>query len=61
VAGTLGSGGNEGSGAGATRLRASRTARRLAGPRTGARSTNTQPTCGTGLPPIRRPSSKSQS
>ena len=34
---------------------------RLTGPRTGRRSTNTQPTCGTGLPPIRRPSSKSHS
>ena len=34
-------------------------ARRLVGPRTGARSMNTQPTWGTGLPPIRRPFSKS--
>ena len=33
--------------------------RRLATPRTGERSTNTQPTSGTGLPPISRPSSKS--
>ena len=32
---------------------------RLTGPFTGTRFTNTQPTCGTGLPPIRRPSSKS--
>ena len=31
----------------------------LTGPRTGVRSTNTQPTCGTGLPPIRRPWVKS--
>src|SRR3954453_21351553 len=40
---------------------ASRVARRLVGPRTGVRGTNTQPTCGTGLPPINRPSSKSHS
>src|SRR5436853_2297325 len=40
-------------------FRASRTDRRLAGPRTGARSTKTHPTFGTGLPPISRPSSKS--
>src|SRR3954452_8646530 len=32
----------------------------LLGPRTGSRSTNTQPTCGTGLPPISRPGSNSQ-
>ena len=38
---------------------ASLTERRLAGPRTGDRSMKTQPTCGTGLPPIRRPSSNS--
>ena len=31
--------------------------RRLTGPFTGSRSTKTQPTNGTGLPPIRRPSS----
>src|SRR5205823_10295198 len=31
-------------------VRASRTDRRLAGPRTGARSTNDQPTVGTGFP-----------
>ncbi len=36
-----------------------RVALRLTGPRTGTRSTHTHPTCGTGLPPIRRPSSKS--
>ncbi|HAB57009.1 MAG TPA: hypothetical protein DCE75_03050 [Acidimicrobiaceae bacterium] len=36
-------------------------ARRLTGPRTGARGTYTQPTSGIGLPPIRRPSSKSHS
>lgn len=42
-------------------LRASRVDRRLSGPRTGDRSTNTQPMPGTGLPPISRPSSKSQS
>ncbi len=36
-----------------------RVAFRLIGPRTGTRSTHTQPTCGTGLPPMRRPSSKS--
>ena len=41
-------------------LRASLTARRLVGPRTGARSMNTQPTWGTGLPPMRRPRSNSQ-
>ena len=40
-------------------LRASLTERRLAGPRTGTRSMKTQPTCGTGLPPISRPGSKS--
>ncbi|CAB4599870.1 unannotated protein [freshwater metagenome] len=40
---------------------ASFTALRLTGPRTGMRGTNTQPMCGTGLPPMRRPSSKSQS
>ncbi len=40
--------------------RASRVERRLAGPRTGARRTNTQPTPGTGFPPISRPSSNSQ-
>ena len=34
---------------------------RLFGPRTGERSTNTQPTCGTGLPPMSRPCSNSQS
>src|SRR5947209_163239 len=34
---------------------ASRTARRLIGPRTGARATKTQPTWGTGLPPTSRP------
>ena len=39
----------------------SRTARRLTGPRTGVRLTKTQPIGGTGLPPTRRPSSKSQS
>jgi len=38
----------------------SRTARRLTGPRTGARGTKTQPTWGTGLPPMSRPSSNSQ-
>ncbi len=38
---------------------ASCTARRLTGPRTGERKRNTQPTPGTGLPPTRRPSSKS--
>ena len=27
----------------------------LVGPRAGTRSTNTHPTCGTGLPPMRRP------
>ncbi len=32
---------------------------RLIGPRTGTRSTQTHPMCGTGLPPMRRPSSKS--
>ena len=37
----------------------SRVARRLTGPRTGVRATNTHPTCGTGLPPMRRPSSNS--
>src|SRR5262245_1705562 len=37
----------------------SRTARRPIGPLTGARGTNTHPTWGTGLPPMRRPSSKS--
>src|SRR6188508_1437748 len=41
--------------------RTARVARRLVGPRTGARITNTQPTLRTGLPPIRRPSSNSQS
>ena len=35
------------------------TERRLVGPRTGKRSTKTHPTRGTGLPPMRRPSSKS--
>ena len=40
---------------------ASRTARRLTGPRTGTRATKTQPTPGTGLPPQSRPSSKSHS
>ena len=39
---------------------ASRTARRLLSPRTGTRSTNTHPILGTGLPPIKRPSSNSQ-
>ncbi len=39
--------------------RASRVERRLSGPRTGDRSTNTQPTPGMGLPPTRRPSSNS--
>ncbi len=34
---------------------------RLLGPRTGVRSVKIQPTSGTGLPPMRRPSSKSQS
>ena len=38
-----------------------RTALRLIGPRTGLRATQTHPTCGTGLPPTRRPSSNSQS
>lgn len=42
-------------------VRPSRTDLRLAGPRTGVRRTNTHPTSGTGLPPMRRPSSKSQS
>ena len=37
------------------------TARRLIGPRTGTRGTNTQPTLGTGLPPMSRPSSNSHS
>ena len=37
------------------------TARRLIGPRTGTRGTNTQPTLGTGFPPTRRPSSNNQS
>lgn len=41
--------------------RDSRVARRLVGPRTGVRATNTHPTAGTGLPPMSRPSSKSQS
>ena len=40
---------------------ASRVARRLMGPRTGVREVNTQPMPGTGLPPMRRPSSKSHS
>ena len=40
---------------------ASLTARRLIGPRTGTRGTKTQPTLGTGLPPMSRPSSNSQS
>ena len=31
------------------------------GPRTGVRSTNTHPTCGTGFPPTSLPSSKSHS
>ena len=31
------------------------------GPRTGVRSTNTHPTCGTGFPPTSRPSSNSHS
>ena len=44
-----------------TLRRASRVARFDFGPRTGVRATNTQPTCGTGLPPTRRPSSKSHS
>ncbi len=35
------------------------TDRRLIGPLTGTRLTKTQPTWGTGLPPIKRPSSKS--
>src|SRR5215213_5468182 len=39
--------------------RAERVALRLTGPLTGRRSTKTQPTNGTGLPPIRRPSSNS--
>ena len=39
--------------------RAARCDLRLIGPLTGRRSTNTQPTYGTGLPPISRPSSKS--
>ena len=39
-------------------LRLVKVARRLTGPRTGVRSRNTHPTPGTGLPPIRRPSSK---
>jgi hypothetical protein len=39
--------------------RASLTALRLIGPRTGVRATNTHPMCGTGLPPISRPSSNS--
>ena len=39
---------------------ASRTARLLIGPRTGARGTNTQPTWGTGLPPMSRSSSNNQ-
>src|SRR5687768_13767797 len=38
---------------------ASLTDRRLMGPRTGERSMNTHPTWGTGLPPTRRPWSKS--
>ena len=38
-----------------------RTALRLIGPRTGLRATQTHPTCGTGLPPTRRPSSNNQS
>src|SRR4051812_20247330 len=41
-------------------VRASLTDRRLAGPRTGVRSRNTQPRPGTGLPPMRRPSSNNQ-
>ena len=40
---------------------ASRTARRLTGPRTGTRATKTQPTPGTGLPPQSRPSENSHS
>ena len=40
---------------------ASLTARRLIGPRTGTRGTKTQPTLGTGLPPMSRPSSNNQS
>src|SRR5690606_34497587 len=38
---------------------ASRTARRLVSPRTGLRGRKIHPTCSTGLPPIRRPSSNS--
>ncbi len=34
---------------------------RLLGPRTGVRSVKIHPTSGTGFPPMRRPSSKSQS
>ena len=40
---------------------ASLVALRLVGPRTGVRITNTHPTAGTGLPPMRRPSSNSHS
>ena len=36
------------------------TDRRLTGPRTGVRNTNTHPMCGTGLPPTSLPSSNSQ-
>src|SRR5690349_159 len=39
---------------------AAEVARRLTGPRTGVRSRKTQPTPGTGFPPMSRPSSKSQ-
>ncbi len=38
---------------------ASLTDLRLVGPRTGRRLTNTQPMCGTGFPPTKRPSSNS--
>ncbi len=47
--------------AGLRRRLASFIALRLMAPRTGMRGTNTQPMCGTGLPPIRRPSSNNQS
>ena len=40
-------------------VRASFIDRRLAGPLTGVRGRNTQPTCSTGLPPMSRPSSNS--
>ena len=57
--GTARCGGRVGRGIGAVLLGTPRRATESVLARTGRRSTNTHPTCGTGLPPSKRPMSKS--